>query len=452
MSEFDFDKEFADDLRKERLFEPTNTGWNKVAADLDALESRRRRRRRFALWAWPIAASAAFVFFGLALLHAYNQVGMMQDEIARLKAGATEKSNIVLTDTTIRHLAVIRYDTIYRTVVMYRAVPDRSDQRNTQPAVPQSTAAITVGVALQGDTIHQENSMPKRQGADSKIRYAGADSIRINQAEQAGITAQPDAAMLHNPPAISDKQSDMAVLPSLLPEQIDNPSARADYHLPDMGLLLIPAPAERRRDKIIRRFRPHNAMVGVMAGIVFQQTQRAAPVNTYLAGVSGELAFGQHIRLRGSAAYLPTSFRVTPSGQAELDIPVVAPPTPNDQLHHIRIEQPLWDFSLGLQYVFVPGKRLRPYVSVAWVGEKIQKQKLQYEFTNQITEEEVYIRAPRAGSRFYSKELQVGLGADWAFAKRLSFRLEGMYQRQFSTDAPLLPDRWGITGGVVYAL
>lgn len=462
MSEFDFDKEFADHIRKERLFEPTDAEWDKVAAELDASEAQKRRRRRIFLWAVPLAASAAFAFLGIALLRAYTRVGAMQVEITRLKIQVADKSSITLTDTSVRHFSVIQYDTVYRrTVVVQNPMTwgvGQGEYRNDidltdKPELQKSNIRSTVSFLDEKKNI--ETRIREGANTEPSPHVSTADSLGAIKNDQSGITlgSEPAMAKIKYPDTDSTaRDNDLTSIKPLPSIQLQGLQNKEKYRLPDMGLLLIPAPTESRHDKLIRRFRPHDVTAGITGGMVFPQTQSAKPLDTYSAGLTGELAFGRHIRLRGSAEYVPTQFRVTPAGQIELNIPLLTPPTPNDVLNYVQIKQPLWDFSLGLRYAFVPEKRLRPFISAAWVGEKTLEQTLQYEFKNQVTEEEIFIRVPRAESRFNANGLRLGLGVEWALTNRLSFQLEGTYQRQSSTAAPLLAERWGVKAGVAYSL
>lgn len=458
MSEFDFDKEFAGDLGKERLFQPTDTGWDKVAAALYTLETRKRRRRGILLWVVPLAASAAFAFLGIALLRAHTRVGAMQIEIAQLKSQVTEKDNVALADTIVRHFSVIQYDTVYRSMVVMSRPGDPGAYRNAismadNPVLP--TSEIRPAGSFQDEKNKIDIQTTQGFDSESQLQIPAAGSMGAMQTDLSDIPFGAGTSTVKTMYPGTDSVAggndfaSIQPLPSIQPENLQN---KEKFRLPDMGLLLIPAPSESRHDKLIRRFRPHDAAIGILGGFAFPRTQSAKPLNTYLAGISGELAFGRHIRIHSSAEYIPTQFRVTPAGQADLNIPPVTPPTPNDVLSYVQIQQPLWDFSLGLRYVFIPEKRLHPFTSVAWVGEKTLEQTLQYEFKNQVTEEEIFIRVPRAESRFNAKGLRLGLGAEWALANRLSFRFEGTYQRQFSTAAPLLAECWGIKAGVAYSL
>ncbi len=201
---------------------------------------------------------------------------------------------------------------------------------------------------------------------------------------------------------------------------------------------------------MIRRLRPQNAMVSITGGMLFSQTRGVEYHNNYSLGLMGQLAFGRHLRLLAGAEHSSANFRAHGSGLPDFRVPPPTPPTPNDDLKVVELRQPIWDFLFGLRYVFTPEKRLHPYVSAGWLGQFVQEQTLRYEFLNGLTEAETYVIVPRNNDYFNANGLQLGIGLEWAFTKRLSLGLEGLYRRQASTLVPLLVERWGLKTGLGY--
>ena len=120
MSDFDFLKEFAKNLDRERLYEPDDADWEKLAVALDAQAQAKRRRHLLFAWALPLAASVAFILLGTLLWQTSSKTAKMQAEIVRLQKELGMKNGVTLADTTVHHVVTIQFDTIYRTVVFHR--------------------------------------------------------------------------------------------------------------------------------------------------------------------------------------------------------------------------------------------------------------------------------------------------------------------------------------------
>jgi hypothetical protein len=479
MNDFDFLKQFAQNLDREELHEPTESDWEKLAGALSAHERGKRRRRLILAWAFPMAASTLFIILGSMLMQSRFRVDRMQTEIVRLQTEISMGKNISLTDTFVQHLSVVHYDTIYRTVLLQNFITQASDliyhpansiggmnpigqnmqnrdvtlnqQQKTEnnPLVQNITRAIDTGTTFtaidryisipQANTV-QSAAMVKNGESNAQDRYAGqADSIK-NQIGVNDSGSEGSIKWMNSLPALSNKS-------------IVLPKSQLTKRLPDGFEMTVglPAPAPPRVP-MIRRLKPHNLMAGVNAGMLFPQTQDAEPSNSYIYGVDGQMAFGRNIRMIAGFNYGWSNFKVGSSALDNSGIPPLTPPTPNDILDFVLVKQPLRDFSIGINYVLFPDKRLRPYISVSWVAEQTLEQTLKYEFKNQMTEEETYVLVPsNNNTHFNLNGLKTGAGLEWAFAKQFSLGLEGFYQLQNASALPLLSERWGLRTGLAYS-
>lgn len=480
MSDFDFLKEFSKNLDRERLHEPADADWEKLAASLDAQAQGKRRRHLMFAWALPLAASVAFILLGTLLWQTSSQADKMQAEIVRLQTELSMQNGAILADTTVHHIVTIQFDTIYRTVV-FQTSPAYSRQSNFYPNnfghgadsifqksqntqlvntnqkrtednipfqnVSKDTNAITLSAKTSTETALQKvNVLVKAEAlaeVDSftKSRTIPADLVKI----QARSTTPDQSPAEDRVP----QKMDLSMLPlkDILP-----PKSRHKQYLPiafDMAVMVQATPP---RVPLISRLHPQDAMIGFTGGMLFPQTKDAIPRNSYTLGLNGQIAFGNHLRLLAGAEHGRTNFKVNGSALDNSNIPPPpTPPTPNDVFDYVQVEQPLWDFSLGLRYVFAPEKKLSPFVGATWVGEQTMEQTLKYEFRNQVTQEEIYTLVPRNDARFNASGLRLELGAEWAFGKRMSLGLGGMYQRQYGTSVPLLAERWGVKAEVAYS-
>ncbi len=458
MSDFDFLKEFGKNLDRERHFEASDEDWEKVASALNARAQRARRRRRLLLWAWPLAASMAIIALGTSLFKTMARADEMQAEILQLKEKSEAENSSKASDTLRTHFSVIQYDTVYRTVFIDRVVspaiyPDGKTNRNenmaekindlvkyAQTETGKKEIQISDNSALNG--IKVTNTITTNQ-----VTALGEDMERINglnHTKEAGemddLRQVPDSIAFKNCPIVFLK------FPSLETRKLHSQGKRPILHKDLVMIPMVTHPVP-----LIRRLRPHDIALGVTGEMLFPvTTPEATPLNSYTMGIAGQMEFSRHWQLHTGIERGWAYFEVAASGLDNLNIPQFTPPTPNDVLEYVKVTQPLWDFSLGLRYVFTPEKRLRPFIGMAWVGEQTQEQTLRYKFKNQVTNEETYILAPYNDTRFNANGLQIGLGAAWTFTKQMSFGIEGLYQRQNNTSVPLLAKRWGLKAGLLY--
>lgn len=451
MSDFDFLKEFGKDLDRERLLEYVEADWEKLAASLYAQERDKRRRRRMFALAFPLAASAIFILLGTLLWQTRSRADRMQAEIVRLQTELSSKNEL---DTTVQHIALIQYDTIYRTLVVqlhsgYSLESDFNPNNNHADSIAKKIQNQFVaknkpqGVGTNNPLQNKSNEVKSL----AQVTETGGEVIQKKSNEfltDGGINLPDSVANIPESPTDSVKTEAGATV-SDQPHIEDSSTQKSNI------TVMIPAP-HNLRVPLLRRLRPHDAMIGFTSGMLFPQTKDAIPRNSYTLGLNGQIAFGRHLRLLAWAEHGWTTFKVNGSTLDNSNIPPPpTPPTPDDVFDYVQVEQPLWDFSLGLRYVFLPGKPLHPFIGAAWVGEQTQEQKLKYEYRNQVTEEEIYTLVPRDDSRFNPNGLQISLGAEWLFTKSLSLVLEGIYQRQYGTSVPLLKERWGLKTGLAYS-
>lgn len=475
MSDFDFLKEFGRNLDRERPHEPDDKDWEKLAASLNVQERKKRRRRLVLLWAFPVAASVMMAVLGDMLWKTSLHADKMQTEITRLQTEIDTQSKVALVDTLTKTVTVIRYDTIYRTVVVSSSTIDRSDifsyNRSSQEYYQTSRKPEN---QLPGRKQNRETQTDKSDSnsfgeTNEFVEHAGNDSSVLRQKISIPLSVeggghQVDSSFTHQTQqgsvsniSMPDRAAGESVVEetNLLPlptMAVMAPKSQQKRRLPDAFdmAISIPAPAVPRAS-LIRRLQPHQFKVGLTGGILFPRTEHATPRNNYTLGINGQVGFGAHLRLFSGFERGWTNFKIRGAILDDFHIPPPPPaPSPNDILSYVEAKHPLWDFSLGLRYVFTPEKRLRPFVSAAWLAEHTQEQTLKYEFMNNITEEESYTLVPYNNARFTLSGLQLGGGVEWAFSRRLTLGLEGIYQRHYDTSVLLLAERWGIKLGMTH--
>lgn len=476
MSDFDFLKKFAKDFDKERFLEYAEEEWEKIATSLDALTRKKQRRRLLSLWALPLAASMVFTLLGYLLWQTGSRADKMQAEIVCLQKQLVLKNGVILSDTTVHHVVTIQFDTIYRTVVF-----------QTSSAYSRQSNFFPNNLGISEDFIYQksQNNQPvninqkEHKGNYPFQNMSNDTAFPENTGNESFTNKKNDDLVLARPTIAMDNFTNIRKSPAHL-ERNPEPSTKLDQYSVeekapqkmDLSMLLLKGillPEDRIKkhlnnglDKaviarvtlpprvpLIHRKRLHDAMIGFTGGILFPNTRYALPLSSYSFGLNGQMAYVNYIRVTAGIEFDQTNFKVSSSALDNSYIPPPpSPPTPDDDFNFVEVGQPLWDFSLGLRYLFLPDKKLHPFIEAAWVGELTLEQKLKYEFLNRLTKEENYTVVPRNDPWFNAAGLQFELGTEWVFNKRFSFGLGGLYHRQFNTSVPLLSERWGIKVGL----
>lgn len=428
MNDFDFDRFFADDLRKGVPLAFVEADWENMAARLDAME-RNKRRRRFLLMAFPVAASAALLLMAWGLWQMSGQVKSLQHELAQIRSASP--NTLGQADTSTHRVSVIRYDTIYRTLVIQGGhwvagqMPDSGRFENLKPA----------------STIPYTNKL------------AGATSPTSTPHDSLTRTSN----LVWNADSLNEQEKNLALLIpldalSLLPISTPSITRSLPDHLDTLALPAVHAPSKRPLAAFMNRLRPHEIALGASGGVVWPQVRGAQSSPGFTGGLAGQVAFGRHIRLTGEFRWSKVWLRLKSSDQNTALLPPVPPPTMGDVLEYVQVRQPSWDYLLGLRYHLRPERRLQPYFTLAWAGATMLEQTLQYEFHNDATETETVVELPYTEQHVFRSRWQIGLGAEWRSGKRLAFGGELFWQNSIGSGGFLEGPRPGLKAQVFYFL
>ena len=475
MNDFDFLKQFAQNLDREEVHEPTESDWNKVVEALSVRDQRKRRRRALLAWAFPVAASTVFVILGTMLMQSRSYADSMQSEIVQLQKEINLWKTTSQVDTFVQHVTLIQHDTIYRTVLITQASDLKFNPENSAGGlmtVDRNTAYPNGQVSQQIKSENNNSLLNSTQTPNTRNGFGTVDSstttpvIDVVQHEslinnrdgsmEIGIVGVEDS--INNQPgennaANSKTENRLGNLSNLPGISIPTLKSQFTKRLPDGFDLAVGLPApEPQRPTLIHRLKPRNAMVDVTGGVLIPRSKDGVPGNNFIFGVNGKMAFGSHLRLVAGFEYGWINFKVKGSELEQNDIPEIAPPSSDDELKYVLLKQPVRDVSIGLNYVFIPEKRLHPYIGMSWVGEQTLEQTLNYEFQNTTNGEESNVYVPRSNNVYFNTNgLKIGLGLEWTFAKQFSMGLEGSYLRRNPPTVPLLSERYGIKASLAYS-
>ncbi len=435
MNDFDFDKSFADDLQKGFEFEFVEADWEKMAARLEAAE-RRRRRRGVAFFAFPVAASAGLLLMGWGLWRMSDRVETLQNELSRLQSALP--AVVAGADTTIHHVSVIQYDTIYRTIVLQES---RWATESSRFSGPGRYDSLKFGKQDSVSGSRQQFAPPVADFIKpvDPVNHIGSESV------------QPDTLSWGSQNLVANEPPDRVFNPlNLLPARQDRLQAdRRPNPLQKVDLPPFHKPAKDLVAGMIYRLRPHNVGLGLSVGSAWPQVNKTQSSAGFTGGVAGQVAFGQRIRLKAEFRWSRVWFKIKNGDQ---DVPFLSPPTPDDVLDFVQVRQPSIDYLLGLQYQLRPERRLQPYFALAWAGSNTLEQTLQYEFHNAITKSETNVEMPYTEQNAFRARWQLGLGAEWHFGKRLALGGEAFWQNPIGNGGFLEGSRVGLKANIYYFL
>lgn len=436
MSDFDFDQSFAHELRKGFPFEFEEADWERLTDRLNAVERSKQRRRRFAIWAFPLAATAALLLMGAGLWRMARRVEALQNELTQVRSAQSVAA--FSADTTINHVAVIRYDTIYRTIVM------QEGRWREGRLFPNSGSFGQMDLkkeefALKNQYHHPIllSEEPKRQDLSNGSIPSPPDSLN-SQAVQLAPRFLP-----------SERFEALPFLPARNPAL----SHRMLYNLPEMDLPpVVNASLEKPLANMIHRIRPHNVAIGISAGTMWPQVKGAQSFPGFTGGLAGQVSFGQRLRLTGEFSWSSFWSKIKNGDQDAPLFPIITPPTAQDALAFVSIRQPTLDYALGLRYQFRPERRLQPYLGLAWAGASTLEYTLQYEFHNATSGSETFVELPYTEQNVFRSRWQVGLGAEWRPVKRLAFGGEALWQNSIGGGGLLEGPRLKLKANIFYFL
>jgi hypothetical protein len=474
MSEFDFLKEFGKNLDREQPHDYSDADWKSIESSLDAQDLAQKRDHGFMAWGLPLAVLVGFLLLGGALWKSNQKTALLQEDLLRLQAVIALKSTTITTKVTSIDsiITVMKYDTIYRTIVMTREIRDKKILSSNTSVVNQTNVSNNFLEKMENEVVFHEktpiNEEKEVKNANLAIKEP-ANNIAFEEhkanAEKNEMTPNQTTFWPVNqqnnenknnyetPKAVSNRSNlvkniSIAMLP-IRPLKPIKYNQIVKIH--DLGLVMQVEPLKHRQEDLIKRIKPaKNAEIGLRTGAIFPYNENAKSHPGLNIGINSGFKLGKHLRLIVGADVGQVDFSLHTNDLTQIPIPIPSPPTPDDVLKSVQVEQPILDFSLGLRYDFRLNKTIRPYFSTTWLIQSTFEQGLKYEYFNPITEDESSIRRSGNDHYSYANGLQIGSGLDWHFRKHWSLGIEGVFQKQFSKEMPLLEQRFTLRTGVKY--
>ncbi len=451
MNDENFDKIFGDKLKEGKDFAFTEAKWQEMERQLAAFK-KDQRWRRMGLW----LVLPLFILSGLlgwstwALQKTQNDIQTLAQELKTLgqRKQLIIKQQSEKSDTIYHHIIVKRYDTIFQTLVVREelsgGVADKQDVltvvkkgnadtafskvilkpdkriANTDQKIETTPPQVT-GKPLIVPNENVLKDVPKMPISPKSLDLTDYDKIVLEENEILKDSiifkiAVPSDTLK----AKGDQKADSIKTKSPFNIKID-PSIEAEDTIAEKLLDL----QGIKRPPLIKPIHISGCDIGVSGGLAIIDNQNVLRQEGQSIGVRGGILLGERFKIVGEAQYLALSYE-TNKLTGNLDIPIITAPSTDDEFKEVRVKQPYFYSSLGLQYVLTRTK-LKPYVGASALALSKLEEKFEYQFENKLTKEDVLVSTRRNEASFKLPFLRLQTGFEYPIFKKIKAHLEGSY-------------------------
>ena len=332
-------------------------------------------------------------------------------------------------DTIVQTRVVYITDTIYRTRVLRERIveylPARSAKRTEpvagRPAGPLAEPRFSV------------DHPPEKRDLPIARQEAGRDSILLPIV----LKNEQVAESQH-----MEKKMDRLYLP--------------DHYLagrsPASPLRAILIPATKQKKTIrhhLYTMRPKGFQAGITGGWAYPFSKDLHQQRGSSVGVQAAVAFSPSLELWADALYFNLRYETNRMGD-DIGVPTVAPPS--DDLTFIKAElpQPSLQYSLGMSYLFRPGRPLRPCIGLGYGVVSLLPYEIIYDFEDKALGIEWIYEKQVERSGLLTGFGLLRLGADYQLSRRWNAQLRATYRSHLYNIPSQSPRLLGLQGGINY--
>jgi hypothetical protein len=420
MEDFDFDKFYADKMRRINAPDHSEEDWEHLTSRLDGQE--RRRWRVLPLW-WLGSLSGLLLCSNIGWWWAWQRSEQKLD-IVQTRLAKQEQAGTMATirrDTIFEKVVVYQYDTVYRTVV-FRSTPGGSS--SGQQAFPAPSP-----------------SLPQ---AASNVIMSKKTSTDLAQ------PAQADAGNMLHSTGVSGTQgrSEMADFDKLPSKKIPAVASIRHLNLPENDLVCTPLPPEPGLPLLI----PRKIRLGMGAGVAFPSTNGFERRGGWSTSVLGEFAFSDRLALAIEGGYAALTFRGVRYDET-LGLPPLAPPSDDYDLKYFETHdgfKPVLHLSVGMRYWWRSQHRLSPFLGVGYAAQWNPGFELEIEYINRVSGLEQSASYAVPATRKPVSLLDVNIGLRRRFSKNWNWQTGVSHQLKLDAAQAGIPRFWAIRSAVLY--
>lgn len=373
-----------------------------AAPAADALESNRDGRGVFWICALLLLALLSGAVWSFMQINAAkNQVKDLEQQLAEKNASEA---------AIIREMITV-YDTVFQTV-----------------------------------TVLQENPVVSSSYDDSNFEQAFSNFVDNSQTTNVSALSKEN---INTAPTetLFDKNNVPRILPltlkALLATSQDNPlntsvSTAAEPLRNKKGINLWAA-VRPRSVQIGAVFNPWNRFI--INGRVRKSSSK---------GVGLDFNYGRNWRISTGLEYFKVYQELDAMNDDISYYPIAKSDDRRDVLEEVSLDAQFLQIPLGVKYVFMPKKFLRPYLHASVLARRVLRQNFSYTYAERFNPH--FLHREFNFSPFLFSGFRFGTGVEFDMYSRLSARIEGTYGRDF-TDAAYQYDPliyWGVKGGLFF--
>ena len=372
-------------------------------------------------WALPLALAALFltnIFFFKKLNDANKKI-----------------SNIELrADTIYQTNYIYEYDTIYRQRVEKEYVV-MGQQRRVEYFSSQSPYFDYPSEYYSQRSSLRNTTQNRMTFAD--LQYMFADDQHENEASLLVKNPQVEENIgLHVSPFLTSNYS-----------LLDVPAE-------DVKLAYLAIPAEQRKkkrpfQKLGTSLQPTGFEAGILGGFAFPQHDQVAETKGFSVGAYGSISFFDNFRMWAEASYYNVEFKSEEMGES-LGIPEIEVPDDDYEFYEASVHQPFMQYTFGLQYIFAPKNKWRPYLGVGYTFASMLPYEVSYDFHHITDDIELSIEESINRKESISNMVLFNGGIEGNLSDRIGIKLEGYFRWNGNQEGLIVTNVYGIRSLLFY--
>ena len=204
----------------------------------------------------------------------------------------------------------------------------------------------------------------------------------------------------------------------------------------------------KRRIQIANMMRPKSFRLGFGGGYIYPTNENLSNRSGYALNLQGEVGFNENLSMWIDFSYLQLHLE-TESMEDEFGIPSI--PLPNDDyiFDNATTDQPLLQYSVGMQYLFRTNKKLRPFLGAGISLISPQPYEVEYDYED-LAGNEIVVPKDYSNQGISSNQWIMKTGLEYKFGKRWSSQLEGYYRTSWKEGDNITPNILGVNTRLLY--